>query len=403
MQKKAMKLLTKPSDLEKEFGRLIRQYNQYYWATAWASARPALFDALVKRRDRIRRIVVGIHFYQTDPHFIETFLSNRKVRFIKQPQGTFHPKLYLFGNSLDSWEILVGSANFTGQAFTRNTEATVLISSEDVSSKKIFQWAKKLVEQTWQAATPFTADEFENYKATWKKLKPKINSLSGEYGTQKGKAKPIHQVQIVNMSWSEFFDRVRREICHELKKRLRVIEIARQLYRKTKHLNELQEDERKFLAGLPNRLRTEGSQDWGSFGSMRGYGIFNRKITENDRNISIALDQIPLSGQITRHHYDDFIKSWTKSFPGNSIASATRLISMKRPDTFVCFTTRNRSALCKDFEIRESTVDYRTYWEDIVERIFDSNWWLNPYPKNHQEKQVSEARAAFLDSLYYKE
>ena len=44
---------------------------------------------------------------------------------------------------------------------------------------------------------------------------------------------------------------------------------------------------------------------------------------------------------------------------------------------------------------------YDRYWTDIIERIFDSDWWLNPDPKNEQEEQISETRAAFLDALYY--
>lgn len=76
---------------------------------------------------------------------------------------------------------------------------------------------------------------------------------------------------------------------------------------------------------------------------------------------------------------------------------------MKRPDTFVCFDSKNRSALCDDFGIFQSKMDYERYWDDIVERIYDSDWWQNPNPKNESEEKVNEARAAFLDSLYYEE
>lgn len=76
---------------------------------------------------------------------------------------------------------------------------------------------------------------------------------------------------------------------------------------------------------------------------------------------------------------------------------------MKRPDVFVCLDTKNRSALCKDFEIVQSGLDYERYWTDIIERIFDSQWWINPKPKNKKENNVSNSRAAFLDSIYYEE
>jgi hypothetical protein len=76
---------------------------------------------------------------------------------------------------------------------------------------------------------------------------------------------------------------------------------------------------------------------------------------------------------------------------------------MKRPDIFVCLDSKNSSALCRDFGIKQSEMDHERYWNDIIERIYDSDWWRNPNPLNEKEKKVSEARAAFLDSLYYDE
>ncbi len=206
---------------------------------------------------------------------------------------------------------------------------------------------------------------------------------------------------MMNRSWDDFMNEVRNETSHGLDKRLRVIEIAKSLFDKVGHFNELTEDERKFIAGIPNNLAIEGAEDWGFFGSMKGAGIFKNKIKENDINISKALDQIPLSGQITKKHYENYIKYFTQTFSGNYIATATRLLCMKRPDTFVCFDSKNRSTLCKDFGIIQSEMDYERYWDDIIERIYDSDWWQNPNQKNDIEEKVNEARAAFLDSLYY--
>ncbi|MFX5684784.1 hypothetical protein ABTE42_21900, partial [Acinetobacter baumannii] len=77
------------------------------------------------------------------------------------------------------------------------------------------------------------------------------------------------------------------------------------LFESVNHFNELTEDQRKFIAGIPNKLDIAGAEDWGYFGSMKGAGIFKNKIKENDRNVSKALDQIPFAGQITKRHYDN--------------------------------------------------------------------------------------------------
>lgn len=250
---------------------------------------------------------------------------------------------------------------------------------------------------------PTKAKELAKYLITWNIQKTKLKSLSGLYGSKKRNPKPIHEVPIINRSWDEFMIEVRKEKFHGLNIRLRVIEIARELFAKSEHFNQLNEDERKFIAGIPNKLEVQGAENWGYFGSMKGAGIFKNRIKENDINISKALDQIPFLGQITKTHYDNFINDFTKTFTGNYIATATRLLLMKRPDTFICFDSKNKSELCKDFGILQSEMNYERYWEDIIERIYDSNWWLNSKPRNLQEKRVSQARAAFLDSLYYDE
>jgi len=398
-----MKLITTATELEKEFRRLTQQYDNFYWATAWASSGSKLFNDLLTNKDKIQKIVVGIHFYQTHPDFIEAFLNHKKVRFIQQPEGTFHPKLYLFSDKSNKWELIIGSANFTTEAFSRNTEASLLITHKDSNSTDTYNNAIKLVDQTFSDGETFNKTDLDKYRTIWKNHRQKIKSLSGQYGSKKRKPKPIHEVPMINRSWDEFMKEVRSEPTHGLDRRLRVIEIAQELFESVNHFNELTEDQRKFIAGIPNKLDLDGAEDWGYFGSMKGAGIFKNKIKENDRNISKALDQIPLSGQITKRHYDNFIKYFTQTFTGNYIATATRLLCMKRPDTFVCFDSKNRSALCKDFGIIQSEMDYERYWDDIVERVYDSDWWQNPNPKNDTEQKVSEARAAFLDSLYYEE
>jgi HKD family nuclease len=396
-----MKLITTAHELENDFRRLTRKYATFYWATAWASSTSTLFQDLLTNKRKIKKVVVGIHFYQTHPDFIQAFLNDKKVHFIQQPEGTFHPKLYLFtDDSEQQWELIIGSANFTNEAFSKNTEASLLLSNKDNNSKEIFKNAKMLVEDSFNQGKTFNKSDLNKYLITWKNQRQKIQSLSGKYGSTKRTPKPIYEVAMINRGWKEFIKMVRSERFHGVKKRLQVIEISRKLFEKEDHFNNLKEDERKFISGIPNNLNVNGA-DWGYFGSMKGSGVFQNKIKQNDKNISKALDQIPLSGQITKTHYENFIKYYSKVFKGNYIGTATRLLCMKRPDTFICFDSKNRKALCKDFGIIQSEMDYKRYWDDIIERIYDSNWWQNPTPENKTDEKVNDARAAFLDSLYY--
>ena len=81
-----MKLIINSIHLETEFKRLTKQYKSFYWATAWAGVGSKHFENLLANKDKIKKIVVGIHFYQTHPDFINTFLGNKNGQFVTQPQ-----------------------------------------------------------------------------------------------------------------------------------------------------------------------------------------------------------------------------------------------------------------------------------------------------------------------------
>lgn len=261
----------------------------------------------------------------------------------------------------------------------------------------------KLINITWNEAKKFSQKSLEKYTLTWNIMASKLKSLSGKYGAQKKNATPIYLCDIATKSWDEFVTEVKREqhFGHNLKKRIRVLMNAKNILRSYNQFRDLALEERKFIAGLPNYLEIDGAENWGFFGSMKGNINFKKRIFDNDINISYALDEIPLDGQITHLHYQNFIHYFNKTLPGNYIATATRLLAMKRPDTFICLNNANRSALCGDFRIPKSHMTYDRYWLDIIERIYDCEWWKKPTPKNDTEKAISQGRAAFLDSLYY--
>ncbi|MDB4655647.1 phospholipase D-like domain-containing protein [Flavobacteriales bacterium] len=394
-----MKLITDSKILRSEFDRLIRQYDNFYWTTAWAGIGFEQFNGLLSNQNKIRKLVVGIHFYQTHPEFIQSFINNDKVQFVNQPQGTFHPKLYLFHNTDSDWEVLVGSANFTNGAFNTNAEANVLIHANDSEADTFLKSTLKTVDKCWGESVPFSKTDLANYRIIWQNQQRKIKSLSGEYGSSKKVGKPIHDVPVINMKWKEFVKRIRSEDSHGLNERLAVVEEVQRLFHSKGHFSDLQIEERKFIAGA----RTKHALDSGFFGSMVGRGDFVHEIIVNNKALSIALDQIPLNGQITRAHYNNFVEYFSPVFPGNYVGVASRLLAMKRPDVFYCLTSKNQKLFSKEFNVSKSEINYAGYWDHIIERIYDSEWWLNPAPINKTENRISNARAAFLDAIYYEE
>src|SRR4051794_26315302 len=82
--------------------------------------------------------------------------------------------------------------------------------------------------------------------------------------------------------------------------------------------------------------------DWLWFGSMKGAGYYKQAINQNNRQLSGALDEIPLEGEVTRNHFERYLSLFRGAFERWGIATATRLLAIKRPGYFVCLDSKNR-------------------------------------------------------------
>ena len=395
-----MKLISSSKALEKEFLRLLNQYKEYYWLSAWAGVNTKAFEKLDENRDRIKKLVIGIHFYQTHPDFIKAFLDEDSVHYVMQPEGIFHPKLYLFYTSPEEWEVITGSANFTNSAFTKNTEISTLITSEEPNADKLLKQIMGLVDSNWSTESNFSSEQYKNYKTTWQNQKRKLKSISGNYHESHRKTPtPAFEVPIMNMPWEEFCKKIQDKEGGGLENRLSLLDYVQKLFKENNSFADLSLEDRCIIAGTPNK--SDKDFDYRFFGSMKGNGNFNHCINEDYKGISNALDQIPLYGQITKHHYDKFVEIYSHSLEGNPIATATRLLAMKRPDVFICLDGKNKKELCEDFNISKGNFNYERYWDEIIARIQDSVWWQHSLPKTEKEKEINKYRTAMLDVLYY--
>lgn len=206
-------------------------------------------------------------------------------------------------------------------------------------------------------------------------------------------------VDIASLSWPDFFAQVRAEQHppgHRLmQERLQVLREVRQMFAQEVHFCDLDYAGRRKIAGLfksvnPNFLL---------FGSMQWVGFFKQAIKNNNEGISIALDQIPFDGDIARDQYQRFTDHFLKAFKHAGMALASRVLAMKRPDTFVCVNNQNRDGLAQAFRVSPSW-DPDGYW-DLIERVRACTWWKSPPPAAGDEREVWRARAAFLDALFY--
>lgn len=400
-----MRILTTAAEINHELMRLIEECSSCQIAVAWASVGFGFFDQLMSDGGKIRRMVVGTHFYQTHPSFIEAFLPHENVRFVKATDGVFHPKSYFFEFADSTWECIVGSSNLTCGGLKSNDEMAVLITSADQGADSSLSELSATFDAYWEKASRFTPSELEAYRQAWKRKQPILKRLSGKFGDPKhdsdDSGKPPLDVPILSMTWEQYFNEVESEKDHHtLEGRLKVIQGTGRLFADHEHFRDIELIGRRKIAGLIDDEDDGVNYLW--FGSMKGAGKFWKAINENDEHLSSALDLIPATGTITRETYLAYIDEYRRAFPEgrHGIATATRLLAMKRPDLFVCLDARNETGLCKAFGIRRN-VGYEEYWDSVIERILESTWWNAPTPESGNERAVWLARAAFLDSIYY--
>ncbi len=212
-------------------------------------------------------------------------------------------------------------------------------------------------------------------------------------------SRPGQTIDLASLSWAGFFDGVRAEQHppgHPLmRERLQVIRAIRQLFAQNAHFSDIDYPGRRKIAGLFK----SANPDFLLFGSMRWVGFFRKAIKDNNEGISGALDEVPLEGDVSRDQYQRFTARFLTAFKNAGMALASRLLAMKRPDTFVCVNSQNREGLFQAFRLIPSR-DAEAYW-DLIERARASTWWNAPPPPAGDELEVWKARAAFLDSLFY--
>ncbi|QDU88399.1 hypothetical protein Pla175_17750 [Pirellulimonas nuda] len=396
-----MKILASGQEAASQFSKLIKRHDRVRIAAAWATRRCPLFPVLSENTAKISDLTIGIHFYQTDPDFIEAFREHPAARFVMNPAGVFHPKVYLFESEGGRWSAIIGSPNLTHGAFTKNDEIAVAIDSSDIGAEDAYRQLDANLIQYRAQGHRMDRDGLERYRQVWRRQQQRLASLRGDYTISEAKTRPRPtksplEVPLFVQSWSEYFASIMEGSKGLLEGGLAVLEEARRLFAQHDHFSDMPVDVRKGIAGI---MRTE-ELDWLWFGSMRGAGYFKEAIGLNNSVVSEALDTIPSTGAVTQSDYDRFAATYANAFQDAGVATGTRLLAIKRPDYFVCFDSKNRKALCKTFEIPQD-VRLESYWDRIVARITETNWWNDTPPTDPLQRRVWQCRAAFLDVLFY--
>jgi len=390
-----MKLLASGDETTSTLIRLIQNSQHVQFSMAWATVKNPVYKAIWANREKLQNSTLGISGYATDPKCLADFTNSDNVKFaIQKKNGLFHPKVYLFETN-GAWDAVMGSANMTTGGLKLNDEVMVHLSGTNENSN-FRNELKARLHGYYQDATvmdELTAKKYAEFHRLDKKKNP-----SSHTAPDKNTSKHPLKSDVMSMNWAEFVSRVKQDPYHGYKERLDLLKQIRGLFKQHSDFKSMGLSARKVIAGLPN----DDYPNWGWFGSMKGSGYFHQYVNENRETLSDALDAIPFKRRVTKEDYDLFIDHYTSTFVDgrDGIGTASRLLSMKRPDQFVCLSSANKKNLSNDFGI-SSKINYESYWFEVIGRIQQSIWWNQSKPSKSTEKAIWRNRAALLDTLYY--
>jgi hypothetical protein len=116
-------------------------------------------------------------------------------------------------------------------------------------------------------------------------------------------------------------------------------------------------------------------------------------------DLNNALSHIPLEGEITFENYMDFVRGYITAFAAvdnekATLAPATRLLAMRRPDFFTPVTAASLDILCQAFGlVRLNNQDFDRYWHDIVMAIHKQPWFIATTPEAEEEQALWQYKA----------
>lgn len=381
------------SAAKKELQALIEGQDEYHWAVAWGDDID-LHTALLDNKAKFRAVSFGIAFSATDPDLVEGLTGVDNAYIVERfPGGTFHPKVYAFRSGKLATAI-IGSSNFTKGGLEKNREANILVSgdADEKFFRKLFKFVRKCADSGVSVDAPFAKRYAAKCAANRSIPRPKRDPMDMSDATR-----AMVNIDFIEMDWPIYAENIRSKKGAQQGDRIKMLRRIRAMFAARASFADLGQAKRKAIAGL--------REDWGWFGSMKGMGDFAKRIRLNNNALSAAVDSIPVQGEVTRAQYERFCALFEKAFLDGAshkggVATATRLLAMKRPDTFLCICGPNKLKASSGIGFAHSTLKLENYWERVVEPIRGAAWYNSEKPSG-RDGDLWEFRAAMLDVLYY--
>jgi HKD family nuclease len=391
-----IQIIDSAESLLEQFKKLFVWSEEVDMAYAWASAQEGR-SLHWKAMDlgKLRRAVIGTQFAQTEPWALRRLndLPDR-LRVAISSEGTFHPKVAI-GRRKDEIRAIVGSANLTSAAFSRNTELNILLSgtASDPELRRLISF----VHASWNMASVVTEEWLARYELAWRN-RPKVSGLVPNAVLE------VTGPSSLQMSWDSYFDLVQKQEGRKLTSGYSIsvlgehpsyeVELDRAQAAFNAHMKyeAMPPEHRKLVVGT-------GPLSSGLLGTMRAAGFAKALVNREPEKIGRYLDPIPLVGEVPIELVAATVEGLT-SLHGVSIGVASRLLAAKRPDLFVSVNNGSKPALSR---LLGRNVDTSEKYVDLLKLVWSTDWHASATPEDIRQRRVWKRRAAMLDSALYEE
>ncbi|WP_105253483.1 hypothetical protein [Pseudoalteromonas sp. T1lg75] len=142
------------------------------------------------------------------------------------------------------------------------------------------------------------------------------------------------------------------------------------------------------------------------FAGTKNNKAFAQILDDQPQAVEAALAHIPLTDEVSLEHYQAFVLAYLQLFTGSddkpTLAPATRLLAMRRPDVFTPITNAKSDTLCAALNVtRLNNRDFERYWQDIVSTLARQPWFAMAQGDNEQEQRLVDIKALLPCLFYY--
>ena len=344
------------------------------------------------------RIALGLSMNGTTPGALERLGEIAELRIASPRSGIFHPKFYSFSRR-DGTICWVGSSNLTGGGFGGNVE---LVCEYDDDAGVGQRWFEAL----WDG-DDLDRDPGPAIAAYIEAYVPPKPSPRPQYRGDEPEVVPLGD----RATWHDFVEglRTRDDYCHFAKFQSNVLRPTHNSYlhtiargREVTHLEDWVNLGPADCDIITGKHANDG--DWGLLGTF----FFTTRKSFADGAVRRAIHElvqpvldVPDDEIVPVNVAYDAVRAIAE-IHNFGPASATRLVTLARPDCLVSVNDRSARGLGALAELPRTRDGLANQYDELLTWVYQQPWFNAPEPDDPLEQTIWNSRAALLDAFVWK-